>query len=242
MKTLKWSLLVVLVTGVGVLTMMRQTRSPRPLATDASDPNQAAERTDAVVYQSAPSATVAVRKLAPAVPPTPDKTDVPVAEIAAEPSNVMRVRADQVPAQVNDKIIQLKDLAPLEAQEAEKMMTAEEYASRLNRAIEMELTFHAATAQGVDLSAEQKKRLDSMAQKHEATLQEYGRRGVTWSSVTPAQVELEKRLTSALMLQQNLVAREADVKPSPDAATQARYEDALRELIVRLKSSAKIGT
>ena len=56
------------------------------------------------------------------------------------------------------------------------------------------------------------------------------------------QVEFEKRLTSALILQQNLVAKNANVKPSPDAALQARYEDALRGLLVRLKSSANIGT
>ena len=147
MKTLKWTLLVVLVTGLGVSTVMFLTRSPRPLdadakeATEANEPTQAVERTEAVVYQSAPSATVPVRELPPAIPLTPDETAVPAADIAPESAKVVRVRADQVLAKVNDKIIQLKDLAPLEAQEAEKVMTAEEYASRLNRAMDMELTF-----------------------------------------------------------------------------------------------------
>jgi len=48
--------------------------------------------------------------------------------------------------------------------------------------------------------------VDGVALRHEATLQEYRKQGINWSSVTPAQVEFEKRLTSALMLQQNLVA------------------------------------
>lgn len=119
---------------------------------------------------------------------------------------------------------------------------SEEYESRLNRAIEMELTFQAAAAGGVDLTPEQKRRVEGAAPRHEATLQEYRKQGVTWSSVTPAQVEFEQRLTSALMLQQNLVAREAKVKPSPDAAIQSRYEDALREMLSQLKSSASITT
>jgi len=119
-------------------------------------------------------------------------------------------------------------------------MTPEEYESRLNRAIEMELTFQAAAARGVDLTPDQKKRVDGVAQKHEATLQEYRKQGVTWSSVTATQLEFEKRLTSALMLQQNLVAREADVKPSPDAAVQAGYEYALGKILSRLRGSGNI--
>ena len=243
-----WIVLIALVTGLGVSTVLLRTRSPRPLdmnanqATDANERNPAVEQNEAMVYQPTPLATVPVRKLASTIPPTPDKTDVPVADITSESANVLRVRADQVLAQVNGKAIQLNDLAALEAEETERMMTPEEYESRLNRAMEMELTFQAATAQGVDLTSEQKKRLDSIAQKHEATLQEYQQQGITWSSVTEAQLEFEQRLTSALMLQQNLVAKESKVKPSPDAAIQARYEDALRELIVRLKSSADITT
>ena len=75
MKTLKWSLWVVLVTGLGVLTVMFLTRSPRPLdmdaneATDTSEPTQAVDRNEAVVYPSAPLATVPVHELAPALYP-----------------------------------------------------------------------------------------------------------------------------------------------------------------------------
>ena len=183
---------------------------------DANEQNQAVERNEAVVYQSAPSVTVPVCKLAPAIPLTPDKTDVPATDTMPQPANVVQVRADQVLAKVNDQAILLKDLVPLRPDEQEQAMTAEEYESRLNRAIEMELTFQAAAAGGVDLTPEQKRRVDAIAQRPEASLQEYRKQGVTWSSVTPAQVEFEQRLTSALMLQQNLVATEARVAPASD--------------------------
>jgi len=243
-----WIVLIALVTGLGVSTVLLRTRSPRPLdmnanqATDANERNPAVEQNEAMVYQPTPLATVPVRKLAPAIPPTPDKTAVPAADITSEPANMVRVRADQVLAKVNDRAILLADLVPLRPDEQEQAMTAEEYESRLNRAIEMELTLQAAAAGGVDLTPEQKRRVEGVAQKHEAALQEYRKQGVTWSSVTATQVEFEQRLTSALMLQQKLVAREADVTPSPDATLQARYEDALRALFVRLKSTADITT
>jgi len=241
MKSLKCSLWAVLVTGLGVSTITFLTRSPRPLVTDANERNQAVERNEAMVYPPSPLATAPVRKLAPAIPLTPDITDVPAADIAPESANVVQVRADQVLAKVNDQAILLKDLVPLAPDEQEQAMTLEEYESRLNRAIEMELTFQAAAARGVDLTPEQEKRVDGIAQRHEATLQEYRKQGVTWSSVILAQVEFEKRLTSALMLQQNLVAMEARVAPASDPGAQARYEQARSDLLNRLKGQGNIS-
>ena len=46
----------------------------------------------------------------------------------------------------------------------------------------MELTFQAAAIQGVDLTSEQKKRVNRVAQKHEATLREYQKQGILWNS------------------------------------------------------------
>lgn len=247
MKTLKWSLLVVLATGVGVSTFMLRTRSPRPQtadaneATEANERNQAGERNEAAVYQPAPLATVPVRKPAHVLPLTPERTDVPAADIASQPGNVIQLRADRVLAKVNDQVILLKDLVPLQPDEQEQAMTSEEYQSRLNRAIEMELTFQAAAARRVDLTPEQKKRVDGVAQRHEATLQEYKKQGVRWSSVTPAQVEFEKRLTSALMLQQNLVATEAHVVPASEPGVQARYDQARNKVLSRLKAKGNIS-
>ncbi len=77
---------------------------------------------------------------------------------------------------------------------------------------------------------------------HEAALQDYGKQGTTWSSVTAAQLEFEQRLTAALMLQQNLVAAEVGLAPAPDSILQARYEESLRLMLARLKSNADIST
>ena len=245
MKTLKWSLVVV-VSGLGVSTVML--RLPRPLTTEANEaaaepnvPSPEAERNEPMVNQPAPVSRVSVRKLASVAPPTPDETGVPVADIASPLASMMRVRADQVLAKVNDQAILLKHLVPLGPDEQEQAMTFEEYESRLYRAIEIELTFQAAAAQGVDLTAEQKNRVNDIAQKHEATFQEYQKQGITWSSVTSAQVEFEKWLTSALMLQQNLVAREAGVAPASEPGAQARYEQARIEVLNRFKASSNIS-
>jgi len=241
MKTLKWILLLVLVIGVGVFTVMLRTRSPRPLVTDANELKQLVERNATVVYQPAPSTTVPVRERAPAISLTPEKRAVPAADIAPASPRVVRLRADQVLAKVNDQAILLKNLVPLRGDEQEQAMTPEEYQSRLNRAIEMELTFQAAAARAVDLTPEQKRRVEGIGQKHEATLREYQKQGVTWSSMTPAQLEFEQRLTSALMLQQNLVAMEAHVAPASDPSVQARYEQARSEVLSRLKAKGNIS-
>jgi hypothetical protein len=54
-------------------------------------------------------------------------------------------------------------------------------------------------------------------------------------------VEFEQRLTAALLLQQNLVAREAGVAPGSDGGIQLRYEQALHEILGRLKASRNIS-
>ena len=99
----------------------------------------------------------------------------------------------------------------------------------------MELTFQAAAARGVNLTPEQNKRVEGIGRRHEAALQDYRKQGVAWSSLTPAQVEFEQRLTSALMLQQNLVASEAHVAPGSEPGVQVRYEQARSEVLNRLK-------
>jgi hypothetical protein len=166
---------------------------------------------------------------------------MPAADIASQSANMMRVRADRMLAKVNDQAILLKDLVPLRPDEQEQAMTLEEYQSRLNRAIEMELTFQAAAAQAVNLTPEQKKRVDGIAQKHEATLRACRLQGITWSSVTSPQVEFEQRLSSALLLQQNLVALEARVAPASNPDVQMRYEQARSDVLSRLKAKGNIS-
>ena len=98
-----------------------------------------------------------------------------------------------------------------------------------------------SAAQGVILTPEQMKRVEGIPQKHEATFQEYTKQGVTWSSVTAAQLEFEQRLTAALLLQENLVALEAHVAPASDPGVQARYEQARTEVLNRFKASSNIS-
>jgi hypothetical protein len=54
-------------------------------------------------------------------------------------------------------------------------------------------------------------------------------------------VEFEQRLTSALMLQQNLVAMEARVAPAAEPNMQARYEQARSEVLSRLKAQGNVS-
>ncbi len=247
MKTLKCSLCVVLAAGFGFTAIMLLTRSPIPPAAEAGavgngiEGAQEVEPAEPGVEPPAPVATTPVRIPASAVPLAPIQTGVPLVDIAAEHSHLKRVRADRVLAKVNDQAIQLKHLVPLRSDEQEQAMTSEEYESRLNRAIEMELAFQAAAAQGVDLTPEQKRRVDGIAQRHESTLQEYKKQGVTWSSVTPEQIGFEQRLISALMLQQNLVAAEAHGAPASDPGVQARYEQSRSEVLSRLKANGNIS-
>lgn len=155
------------------------------------------------------------------------------------PSEV-RVGAAQVLAMVNQTPLKLQDLMPVRPGETDKELTPEQYESRLQRAIEMELTFQTARAQGVELTTGQKQRVQQIAKGDKADLQHYKKYGLTWSSSSLEQVEFEQRLLTAQMLEQNLVARKAAVSPSPDPEMQARYEQARRELLDQLQASAKI--
>lgn len=247
MKTLKGSLFVALVVGLVWSTVIVITRSPRTQTTDTNEVAQTnpqvqeADTNEPIVPEPELVATVPLRGPASTVRLTTEKTDLPAADIASRPVSEVRIRADQVLARVNEKVILLKHLVPLPPDEQEQTMTWEEYESRLSRAIEMELTFQAAAAQSVDLTPQQKKRVDGIVQTHQAALQEYKKQGLTWNSVTPEQVEFEQRLASVLMLQQNLVATEAGVAPASDLSVQIRYEQARNEIIRRLKAQGKIS-
>jgi hypothetical protein len=226
---------------------MLLTRSPWMLKTDANEVTKVAremhetKRSEPVDHQPAFMAAAPVGTPAPGIRPRPNKTIAPPADVASHPADVMRIPTDRVLAQVNDRAILLKDLVPFQPEAEEQAMTSEEYTSRLNRAIEVELIFQAAATEAVDLTPEQKRRVDGVARKHEATMEGYLKQGLTWSSMPPAQVEFEQRLTTGLLLQQNLVAREAGVAPSSDTFVQALYEHERREVFSRLKAASHIS-
>lgn len=141
---------------------------------------------------------------------------------------------------VNQTPLQLRDLMPVRTGETEKDLTREQYGSRLQRAIEMELTFQAARAQGVELTEAQQQRLEQIAGSDLLKPEGYENSGLSWTSIGKEQVEFEERLLAAQMLEQNLVAKKAGVAPSPDPEMQSRYERARRELLARLHADADI--
>lgn len=162
------------------------------------------------------------------------------ADTSHEAAPTRNVRADEVLARVNETPVQLRDLTALSPGETEIAMTPRQFSSRLRRAIETELTFQAARAQGVELTPAQQQRVDQTGANEASDLEHYKQYGVTWSSGSAGQVEFEKRLLTAQLLEQNLVAKAADLAPSPDPEAQARYEQARRSLLNQLQASANL--
>jgi hypothetical protein len=163
------------------------------------------------------------------------------ADPSYETAPTRNVRADEVLARVNETPVQLRDLTALGPGETQIAMPLRQFSSRLRRAIETELTFQAARAQGVELTPAQQQRVDQIGADEASDLEHYKQYGVTWSSGSAGQVEFEKRLLTAQLLEQNLVAKAASVAPSPDPEAQARYEQARRSLLNQLQASAKLG-
>ena len=151
-----------------------------------------------------------------------------------------RVDTAQVLAMVNQTPLRLRDLMPVGPRETSKVLSPEQYHSRLQRAIEMELTFQAAHSQGAELTGAQQQRVEQIAGSDRLEPEGYENAGLSWSSVGAEQVEFEKRVLAAQMLEQNLVAQKAGVFPSPDREMQSRYELARRELLDQLRKNANI--
>ncbi len=238
MKNLKLALAIVSMIAItGLLCLPRRSEPAaefsKPLASGAAS-----------FAPGVAPATVPVPATAPTTAPSRPLVNITAPDLpkAANPSVASHlVSAEQVLATVNGKAIRLADLVSLAPDERQRTMTAEQYESRLNRAIEMELTFQAAQARAVELTPEQRQRLNRVEQHHQSALAKFKPGGISWSSVTPPQLEFEKRLMSALMLQQNLVAKEAAVAPSPDAVVQAQYERALQDILAGLRAAANIN-
>ena len=220
MKTFKLALLVMLLTGSGVLTVALLKRSPEIAVIVKRQTKRVSPRT-------------------PMVSP-PQKIEIPIVDVASTPAKMIRVGAKETLATIDHRPVFLKSLVPMEPGQEEQTMTSEEYESRLERAIEIELTFRAAAARRVELTTEQVRRVAAIALKHKAQFQEFQRQGITWTSATSAQIEFEQHLTTALLLQQNLVALEARVAPDSDPIIQARYEQARSETLSRLRANCYI--
>ena len=144
-------------------------------------------------------------------------------------------------ATVNRTEIGLEHLMPLRLTSYAKVpMERSIFRSRLQRAIEAELIFQAASDAGIELTESQQSRLDKIAQKHESNLEELKPYGISWDTLSEEQVNFERRMTEAMMLRQNLVASTDAVAPSSDSETQAQYEQALQAMLDKLTASAVI--
>lgn len=143
-----------------------------------------------------------------------------VSEIGRPSPNVVRVKPDRVLAIVNGRNIQLKDLMPMPAGKTGKEQVFElgMYEHLLNRAVEREIAFQAARAQGVELTEVQRQQLEEARARSETKEQ-----GVFDNlHYSLANVEFQERDFSALLLRTTL-AEKAGV-PSP-YVTPALVED-----------------
>jgi multidrug efflux pump subunit AcrA (membrane-fusion protein) len=223
---------VVVIALATVLLLRREPPPPSPPTVTAEPPREIAPA------PTSPFATLPPLPEAVTESPTPPELEEITVEEGQAPLKVVRVRADQILATVNHIPVMLKDLMPLRAGETEKSMTPEEYSARLNRAIEMNLTFQAARAQNISLTEAQQRQLQQMQNARQAELQEQQQQGMKYTSFSAEDLEFETQLTMAMMLLQNLLAKEGG--PSP--LEHEEYGEALQKLLDQLKADANIAT
>ncbi len=149
----------------------------------------------------------------------------------------MRLQPGQMLATVNGRALRLADLMPIEPHDvAEHEFDLEVFKSRLERAIDLRLTFDAALAEGVNLRPEQEAAVDRVRQSYADAGARAKSKGLQWTSTTEAQIEFEQSLTHALLLQQRLIEERGG--PSPAASTE--YNRALAALRSELRAGATI--
>jgi hypothetical protein len=145
-------------------------------------------------------------------PPSPGE---PGATAAAEPT--VEVKADQVLATINNLPIRGKDLVAMGANGQPIRTSPEMYEFLLDRAVERELTFQVARANGVTLDGEQQQRLAEVHAQREADLKNNLNGHIVRNLNLPGSVEdliaFETREAESRLLM-NRLAEQAGV-PSP---------------------------
>lgn len=144
-----------------------------------------------------------VKESAPAPEPVQQVSAVP--EIPGLSPEVVRVKPGRVLAIVNGQNIQLKDLIPMPAEKTgkEQVFASAMYEHLLKRAVEREIAFQAARAQGVELTETQRQQLAEARARSETKEQ-----GVFDDlHYNPASVEFQERDFSALLLQATLAEK-----------------------------------
>jgi hypothetical protein len=150
------SLCVVAGATLAVLALRRQAPHPATAPANYQASGEAIVGQNSAWSDQSPRAAVPshVASIAPA------RENV-VPESGGRAEAVVRIKPRQVLATVNGASITLKDLLPLSKEKAgsEQMLSAEMYDFLFQRAIDREVTFQAARAQGADLTDAQKQRL-----------------------------------------------------------------------------------
>jgi hypothetical protein len=194
-----------------------ETKQEEPALDEAPDPKSAVSHAVPVQPQKDPNIEAALQAEAPKVA----SVDVEIIEaVEKEPQHqaLLRFEADQVVALVNGVAIRGRDVAPPGHPErggTEKKMESEDFAKRLNQAIEREVTFQAAHLRGVELTETQQQQVEGMREQREAEIARYQDQGIMWTTLTDEQIEFQMRHASALLLQQNLLTTNApDLLPS----------------------------
>jgi hypothetical protein len=176
----------------------------------------------------APSPVPAIPTPAEELYTAPPRLETVVPQEGGEPLTVVRVRPDQVLATVNNIPITLKDLMVVgTAQDgAEQSMSPDVYEFLLNRAIERELTFQAARAQGIRLTEEQQRQLDQIGTSKFAGDIEDDGSPVAHLNV-PGTAEqrraFEVRDATAFLLQASLLAKAGVASPHVTSAQVEQY-------------------
>lgn len=188
-----------------------------------------------VVPATAPIASPpSVAEATPPAHPHADEVNAPVADAhmhaepalaAGPPPPAVEIAATEVLASVNGMAITLADLVPVRAGEAKQTLSTRDYGLLLNAAIERQVVAQAARAEGIVLTPAQEANVDGVRRQHHADIEANRQQGLTWTSVTDAQIEFEADRAAAILLKQNVLA-EAGAPPlqPPYAAVEAHYQ------------------
>ena len=139
-----------------------------------------------------------------AEPPGMAEAEVPE---GTGPEDAIRIAPNEILATVNGADISLQDLIPLKPGQGAATLSREDYAYRLNEAIERRLVAQSAAQQGIVLTAGQQQNVEAIRSRHLADIEAYRQQGATWTSVTEEQIEFEAARAAAILLQQNLMAK-----------------------------------
>jgi hypothetical protein len=207
------------VLAVVILAILLRPRPNQPVPEPSTPARAAPPGTGRVEAASvAPSGRAATALL-----PSLTKARPVTAEVAgpAAAAAMVRVHPTQALATVQGVVITLKDLTPLTAEKArtEQSMSGDMYRFLLNRAIDREVVFQKARSAGVELSAEQRERLEAIRRR--GSEKEAG----VFDTVqqNPANAEFEARDSESLLLQAALVAKAGIAPPHVTAGQVEEY-------------------